>query len=362
MASRYTNPRELVEALHRHDEGARPALHAWVGAPIARLMDEILARQRLPHGRERLINHALHSAETFLRTRPARDFAAMNWAAFRAAVLLHVAKQAAQPFGGRAGGPPGPAPLPQSTEYDSATLSLPSERIGNYWYGGDWFAGRQAADGSLWVIVADITGHGYYAYLLASALPGVWQACWARCEHEDLQPAELLAAMHELLGECLPDGVFAECTLVRLAADGEATIAPAGSSRVLLRREGAAQPALLKLRGTWLGLKAPSAGDQRTWRLDAGDELLLGTDGVYDQLEAQGAEVTDLLSDMTPTQSLLDEVQRHLRDTLRRVPQKDDITMVLLRRRLLPLSGAAGGGEREALGSAAGGGADDVPV
>ena len=46
---------------------------------------------------------------------------------------------------------------------------------------------------------------------------------------------------------------------------------------------GAPRADLLKLRGTWLGLRAPTARDQQTWRLDAGDELLLGTDGMFDQ-------------------------------------------------------------------------------
>lgn len=355
MPAAYTTPRDLVEALHRREEAARPQLWRWVREPIVRLMDEIIARQHLQTSRERILTHALHSVETFLRTRPVQDFAGMNWNAFRAVVLLHAAKQASQPFGGQVGNHLGPTPLPESPSYFSTTVSLPYERVGDYWYGGDWFAGRHAADGSLWVIVADITGHGYYAYLLASSLPNVWQACWRNQAHEDLQPADLLAAMHELLRDCLPDGVYVECTLVRLSPDGEATIAPAGGTRALLRRAAAAQPDLLKLRGTWLGLKAPSTNDQQTWRLDAGDELLLGTDGVFDQFaDHEGVEVTDLLSDVPQTDTLLDELQRHLQEALRRMPQKDDITMVLLRRRE-PVDQAA-------LTSAAGNGAGNVPV
>ncbi len=355
MSSPYATPHELVEALHRRDDAARPQLWKWVREPIVRLMDEIISRQRLQTSRERILTHALHSAETFLRTRPLQDFATMNWSAFRAAVLLHVAKQASQPFGAQIGDHLGPTPLPESPLYHSKTVSLPYERVGNHWYGGDWFAGRHAPDGSLWVIVADITGHGYYAYLLASTLPSVWQACWKGRPLEDLQPADLLAAMHELLQDCLPDSVYVECTLVRLAPDGEATIAPAGGTRVLLRRDGAARADLLKLRGTWLGLRAPTTRDQQTWRLDAGDELLLGTDGMFDQFGGNdGMEVTEILSDVPQTRTLLDELQLHLRERLRRVPQKDDITMVLLRRRAPA--------EQAALTAAAVSGADNVPV
>ena len=355
MPLQYATPQELVEALHQREDAARPEFWHWLREPIVRLMDEIISQRKLPHGRERIITHALHTAETFVRTRPAEDFVYMNWAAFRAAVLLHVAKQATLPFGAQFGGHLGPTPLPESLLYHSETVSLPCERIGGHWYGGDWFAGRHAADGSLWVIVADITGHGYYAYLLASSLPNVWQACWKDPQLENPQPADLLAAMHDLLQDCLPDGVYVECTLVRLSPDGEATIAPAGGTRVLLRRAASAQTDLLKLRGTWLGLKAPHTRDQRTWRLDVGDELLLGTDGAFDQLvDFQGAETEDLFSDTPETQTLLEQMQQRLRERLRRVPQRDDITMVSLRRREPA--------EPAALVSAGASEADDVPV
>jgi serine phosphatase RsbU (regulator of sigma subunit) len=131
----------------------------------------------------------------------------------------------------------------------------------------------------------------------------------------------------------LPDGIFVECTLARLSPDGEATVAPAGGTRVLVRRGGAGRPDLLKLRGSWLGVGPPLAGDQHTCRLGDGDELLLATDGLYDQLDDAGADVADLLTRTSGTDTLLDDARRLLREALRRTPQKDDITMVLLCRR-----------------------------
>ena len=160
--------------------------------------------------------------------------------------------------------------------------------MGGFWYGGDWYGGRKAADGALWVIVADVTGHGYFAYLLASALPHVWEACW-KTAPADVRPADLLHAMHDMLEACLPEGVYAECTLVRLDPNGEAVAVPAGGTRLFVRRRGAA-PDLFKLRGAWLGLFPPSAADQKSWTLAEGDELLLGSDGAFDHLEeADGA-------------------------------------------------------------------------
>ncbi len=336
MESRYSTTRDLVEALQNSAPGARAQLWQTVREPVAKLIDGLIAKHQLGHGRERMVLHALHSVETYLRTRPVGEFAGMTLAAFRANVLLHVAKLLYNPGGGQPGKVAGPSRLPETASFGSDAVSLPFERIGSFWYGGDWFTGRHTPDGALWVILADITGHGYYAYLLAGALPGVWQACWQHHAH-DAEPAALLASMHDLLEECLPDGIFVECTLARFGQDGGVTVAPAGGTRLLLRRGGMGRVELQKLRGSWLGLQRPSPRDQRAWRLDAGDEMLLGTDGVFDHLgDLNGGNVAAALDEMShsaESRPLLDQVHERVRRALHLGPQKDDITMVLLRRR-----------------------------
>lgn len=360
MQPRYATPADLVEALQGGATEARARLREVLAEPLGRLMGQLISRHRLAHQQERLTLYALHLAETWLRTRPAATFRGMSWAAFRSAALLQVAKFASQPFGGAPASGGGPAPLPECPAYDSQTFFRPHQRVGEFWFGGDWFAGRHADDGSLWVIVADITGHGYHAYLLASGLPGVWENCWQALRSRRAEPAELLAAMHELLRDCLPDGIYAECVLVRLGPEGEATVAPAGGARLLLRRRGTPRPDLHKLRGTWLGLSAPALDDQRDWRLQDGDELLLGSDGLFDQLSGErGDEVLERLGSLPHTATLFESVRRLVEEALARGPQKDDITMLLLRRRSR-VEGAAP--RRPSAAAPARGGPGDVPV
>jgi hypothetical protein len=336
MEPRYRTPADLVEALRNRAPDARSGLAEWVRTPVARLIDNLIARHQLPHRRERLVLHALHAAETYLRTRPPQEFAGMSLAAFRGGLLMQVAKSLYHPFGGQPGKTAGPPPLPETPVYLSEAVSLPYDRVGPYWFGGDWFAGRESQDGSLWVIVADITGHGYYAYLLASSLPSVWQACWRR-RPDGAEPADFLADMHDVLEECLPDGIFVECTLARFGGHGEVTVAPAGGSRILLRRSGSSRLELLKLRGSWLGLQRPSPDDQTSWRMDTGDEMLLGSDGLFDHLadlnDGNVAAALEELGGATEARSLLEKVHERVRRALRLGQQKDDITMVLLRRR-----------------------------
>lgn len=330
MALGYPTPRELVEGLQQRGDGARAQLHELLYVPIDRLMEAMRGRYRLPHKQDTLTRNALHAAETYLRTHPVSFFASMDWPAFRAAILLHIAKLASQPQRQQMVAQSRPGSLPSSLCYHSEIYSLPYERIGDSWFSGDWLGGRQASDGSLWILVADITGHGYYAYLLASTLPSVWQRCW---ESAPATPAELLAAMHDLLEDCLPDGVYVECTLVRLNPDGEIVVASAGGSRLVLRRGHEETPVLLKMRGAWLGLLRPSLGDQQTWTLADGDELLLATDGLFDQLhEHRPVDVVQQLGRLASGASLFECVHSLLQQALEHTEQQDDITMVLVRR------------------------------
>ena len=335
MVSQFATPESLVEALDNRVDGARTQLWEWLREPVRRLMEQLRNRYQLGHSLDRLTQHALYAAETFVRTRPAGEFASMSVAAFRAVVLVQVAKQAMDPFGGRRDGAvPMPEPLPESGSYVCRTVYLPYEKVGGLWFGGDWYGGLEV-NGTLWVIVADITGHGYCASLLANTLPAVWRACWSNGRLKGAQPNDVLGAMHDILHDNLPDGVYAECTLLRLGPDGQVTVAPAGGSRLLLRRAGQREVELLRLRGPWLGLERPSVAEEQTCTLQPGDELLVASDGVFDQLiEYAGAStgLGRLVSAALGTGSLMDAVRDVLERALRARPQKDDITLVLCRR------------------------------
>jgi hypothetical protein len=331
MNAPFDSPSALVQAVQRREHRARDQLCQLLRAPVTRLMEDLARYFHLESNSARLTAHALHAAETWVRTRSSDAFDGISWTAFRGAVLLYLAKQAAQPFGQQTDAAPVVSQsLPPSPLYRSETLYLPHQRLGNYWFGGDWLAGREATDGSLWVLLADVTGHGYSAYLLACGLPHVWRACWVSAP--PTEPADLLAAMHDILQDCLPDGVFVECTLVRLDAGGGALVAPAGGSRLLLRR-GTAGPDLLQLRGTWLGLRAPSAADQRVLLLAEDDELALGTDGLFDQLTSNDRSIDVEQLAKTAQPNFFQGVRMLLEQALRCEPQKDDITLVVLGRR-----------------------------
>ncbi len=328
------SPAELIEALHEREEGAGGLLGEWFHEPVVRLMTEIARRHGLRHDPEILAERALHGLATYLRACPPGEFDGMSARAFRAAVLAHVAKVALTPFGTPAtDGATGPGPLPACPTYESETLYLPYERVGAQRFGGDWIGGAGAGDGSLWVFLADVTGHGYYAHLLAANLFAVWQSCWDGLPPDCDRPVELLHRLHTFLEGCLPEGVFVEACLARLAPGGQAVIASAGGTRLLLREGERGETALHTLRGRWLGLTPPDEGDQWACALATGDELLLGSDGLFDQLGLSGRPGEVAAADL-PGGSLLGGVRRAVYAALREAPQRDDISAVALRRRM----------------------------
>jgi len=331
MEPSYRNPQDLAEGLHDRHPAARKALWKLLREPVARLMRDLVARNKLDHDPDIFAVHALHAIETSLRSRAAGSLAGVTWEAFRAAQLVQVARSSVLPHGaGRAdGASPSLPALPESPGYQSQTFFRPYSKIGGQFFGGDWYVGRRLPDGSLWVLLADVTGHGYFAYLLASALPSVWQHCWAAHPGAPPQPAELLAVMHELLTDSLPDGIYLEATLVRLAPGGEVTVVAAGGTRLLHRSDDG--PELVKLRGAWLGLRAPTAGEQYTLRMGDGDELVLATDGVFDQLDGEGGHDA-VRAEWREGGSVFDVVCVLLERSLARSAQMDDITLVTLER------------------------------
>jgi serine phosphatase RsbU (regulator of sigma subunit) len=288
-------------------------------------------RHQLSEEHSLLVTHALHHLETTVRLRPLARLDSLSWDSFRAGLVVQLAQICSQPTTAASSANHAPAALPTSDHYDSHTFFRPYRRVGNHFFGGDWFAGHRLPDGSLWVFVADVTGHGYYAYLLAQGLALIWKRCWQAHPERPPQPAELLAGMHDLLSECLPDGIFLESTLVRVTEQGQATVVPAGGTRLFLRAGDEAR--MVKLRGSWLGFCPPTLESQHELQLHHGDELLLMTDGVFEQLEHLGDADFLAKSAAMENGSLIHGLQRLLEQELSCGPQKDDITMVQLKRR-----------------------------
>lgn len=150
--------------------------------------------------------------------------------------------------------------------------------------GGDWIGFDRADDGSLWVLVADATGHGLAAYTLGAFLPALWRSRHvAPFRNRGESPEQILGRLHRELQQTagLTDRLV-EATVARLTPQGDVQIAFAGGQALLDRVAGVAK--LRRPGGTWLGATwTPGSFGTCDLSVPPGGELLVCSDGVLEQ-------------------------------------------------------------------------------
>jgi hypothetical protein len=353
-------PSDLIAGLHRGEPGPQALLKSWCREPIARLVDRLRARHHLGHERELLIERTLHWTAMYLRSREPAEFAGMGRDRFVVSLLARAFRLLTPP-GPEAGGLwprlvalaraiPGRRgrasravtrcrragrdhahPI-TSSPYEIRSHSRPLDSVG-----GDWSDLVVEGDASLWAIAADVTGHGYPAYLVADGLPHVWgMRSIAALRARGCPPHELLDALSDVLEPVLPEAVFVEATLARFTPAGRAALSGAGSCRVALRRSGDDTIELHQLGGLYLGL-GPGRRDQLDWAIGGGDEVMMASDGLYEQpdgdpprcpLEASLARRA--AAHLSAGRALHDAILAVLEEALRGCQQHDDITVLTI--------------------------------
>lgn len=326
-----SSPQALLAALAQLDPTAQQQFRQLIEPAVRKLLGRLVVEFDLPYRVDMLVHYALGAAELFARTRNHALFNPQSWAELVGAILIYVGRIALLPFNDEPlpHQSPMPAVLPWVAGYQLDLLSVPYEALGPAHASGDWVGCKVADDGTIWLLIADVAQHGYCAWLLAGALPDIWELCWQRQQVGD-QPLQLLTRIHQLLDGHLPEGIFIECAVVRLTPCGELTVAPAGA-RLLLRAGTPRQSQLIRLASLPLanGFPAPSAANVRSWCLASDDEAALLTDGLIDQIGRTGFSLDELLRQ---DRSLLAAISELLERSLAKSQPVDDITVVVCRR------------------------------
>jgi serine phosphatase RsbU (regulator of sigma subunit) len=202
--------------------------------------------------------------------------------------------------------------------------------------GGDYWDVVPLPDGRFAFLVADVSGKGVSAALLVSTLHSALRLLLARGE----STSAMLHAVNQHLIDFSAANKFATLLLVALdAPSGELAFVNAGHNPgVLVRREGGCER--LAACAVPLGLLPSPDYRERTRTLERGDLLCLYSDGVTEAAapndEEWGLERLEALlaahqsAPLHDVRVLLDDA---LRDFGRGLPQGDDQTVVLLRRR-----------------------------
>ena len=189
------------------------------------------------------------------------------------------------------------------------SVYLPSSGVG-----GDFFHVLPIADGSLLIVVGDVSGKGLKAAMTVSAIIGALRGCSLRA------PAEVLSYLNRVLHGQITG--FATCAVASITTDGALTIANAGH---LSPYRNGKEMALTN--GLPLGITADTSYEETHFKLVPGERLTFISDGVVEaqnpQRELFGFERTAAIS----TRSA-EEIAR----AAQQFGQEDDITVLTVAR------------------------------
>ena len=169
-----------------------------------------------------------------------------------------------------------PTQLPNSDEVRWATAFLPAE-----WVSGDIYDVVRIDEQHIGFYVADVVGHGMPAALLTIFLK---QALVMRetieSNYHIFSPAEVMKNLNvRMAGQKLSGYQFATCCYCLLNIKTlQLTYARAGHPYPILMRPKE-QPQQLEIRGSLLGIFRQAEYSQQTIQLQAGDKVLLYSDG-----------------------------------------------------------------------------------
>jgi serine phosphatase RsbU (regulator of sigma subunit) len=205
--------------------------------------------------------------------------------------------------------------IPEPVE--SAMFRVETEYHPAQTVGGDFFQTLTRPDGTLLVVVGDVSGKGVSAAMLVAVLVG---AIRTRAD-ESFDPASMLAMLNQrLLGRS--GGHFATCVAAEISADGKMRIANAGHLPPYLNgRELALEGSLP------LGLAGEAEWPTQELVLGAGDRLTFMTDGVVEATNRTKEGAMELFG-FERTREISGERASAIAERAQRFGQEDDITVI----------------------------------
>ena len=203
-----------------------------------------------------------------------------------------------------------PAELPSNPNYAIEAAYLPALEVG-----GDFYQVLPQSDGSIMVVIGDVSGKGLKAAMTGAFAIGALDALAA----EIPDPAKLLNRLNRemLRGQ---DRGFVTCLCLKLSLDGQMIISNAGHLSPYRNGEE-----LICEGGPPLGLFPNLVYLESRFRVDYGDVLTLLSDGVT---EASGPKEEEFGDERT--KAIICRSAQYIAAAAQQFGQRDDITVVKL--------------------------------
>jgi hypothetical protein len=221
-----------------------------------------------------------------------------------------------------------PALPPLTPGFALESVYLPASDVG-----GDFFHVLPEEDGSLVLVVGDVSGKGLRAAMTASAIIGA-----LRNEMSGQSVSEMLAHLNRVLVGHISG--FVTCCIARIAADGMMCIANAGHLAPYLNGEE------LQLNNSLpLGLDSAATFEAARFELETSQQLTLMTDGIVEARSKSGE-----LFGFDRTSALSRLSAAAIAQAAQKFGQEDDITVLTLTRLRLEIGVQRAGATQTAFG------------
>jgi serine phosphatase RsbU (regulator of sigma subunit) len=234
-----------------------------------------------------------------------------------------------------------PTAPPQVEGYELQGISFPCYEIG-----GDYYDFIEREDGRLVIALGDVSGKGTAAALLMSSLHAAVHA--QASANNSL--SETITAVNRYLAENIPSNRFVTLFYAELdPQSGALSFLNAGHNPpVIVHSAGTVEQ--LGSGGLPLGIKADATYREGRTQLQAGDVLVIYSDGVSEAVSPSGEEFgTTRLHDVishnmdASAAGIRDRIEAALTKWSQGTPASDDITLVIVKRQADSASVAVGG-------------------
>jgi sigma-B regulation protein RsbU (phosphoserine phosphatase) len=228
-----------------------------------------------------------------------------------------------------------PSAPPTVAGLEVAASSQTSDRAG-----GDFYDYAAIAPDRLVIVIADASGHGPSAAVVAAMLNAILHTYPATRKSPDTQPAmgEVLTFANAQLADKQIEHTFVTAFMgLWNGQDHTLTYARAGQNPPLLRTASGELRELDDVGGIPLAILPETTYEQHVLELSSGDVLVLFTDGIIDAINSRREpfgeqRLREAVSKITGTASqmlagLLASLRHHTQNT----PPPDDQTLVVLR-------------------------------
>jgi serine phosphatase RsbU (regulator of sigma subunit) len=223
-----------------------------------------------------------------------------------------------------------PRRIPSYAGVEIGAVNVSSKQVS-----GDYYDVIEREDGRLGIVIADVSGKGMPASILASNIQAALRAQCDTCE----SPAEVLERINKQIHASTDPQHFATLFLALFDPERRELRYSSGghNAPVVLRADGSIE--LLEKGGLPLGAFDFGTYEEDTIHLAPGDLLFMYTDGLTETKDRDGDEdfgedrLADLLREQSqsPAGELFDEIHRRLAEFSGRKDADDDITMVAVR-------------------------------